>query len=228
MRRLSQYLQGGLVIEKPELLIIIDLMRIKLVHIPKNAGNAVLETYSEQGVTVWGHNVRDVDYKKFPEDLKWKLVRKFPIVFAKYYNSFAIIRNPWDRVYSAYNYLSKGGNCDEDYQDYERYVKPFNDFNHFVKAGLKTASEKQLHFLPQLSWITDRRGKIVVDHVLMYEKLEIELSEYIKSRGLNPKKLKVVNKKNFKDYKHFYSNESTSIVRNIYAETIERFNYDFN
>ena len=68
--------------------------------------------------------------------------------------SFAVVRNSWERTYSAYKYLLSGGNSEEDQQDAEEFIHPFIDFDDFVLNGLQRAASEQLHLLPQLFWIS--------------------------------------------------------------------------
>jgi len=207
-------------------------MRTMLIHIPKNAGNAIYQTYSGQGMRIWDHNIRVESYQKYADYAIGKIARKFPHLFKKMYASLAVIRNPWDRVYSAYNYLSistdwEGDPSTVDALDYEKYIKPYGNFETFVKEGLTIASQQQLHFLPQLFWITDEEGRIVVDYVIRYESIDEELKRVVVKLGLSPRELKVVNKKNFADYRQMYTEETKEIVRNIYSDIIEKFDYTF-
>ena len=72
------------------------------VHIPKTAGMSICQSLF--GNLAGGHATL-ADYQ---------------IIFAKHefdnYFKFSFVRNPWDRVYSAYNFLKKGGATDFDRQ----------------------------------------------------------------------------------------------------------------
>ncbi|HVY70418.1 MAG TPA: sulfotransferase family 2 domain-containing protein, partial [Verrucomicrobiae bacterium] len=68
------------------------LRRCIFVHIPKNAGNSI---YSAFG-TGW-HNHKDLaGYEREME----------PVAFESYYK-FTIVRNPWERMLSEYNFQRK-------------------------------------------------------------------------------------------------------------------------
>lgn len=202
--------------------------KIIFVHIPKNAGNAILETYSDFNLKLVGHDIRNKSYKVYGKRYRYRLLRFFSIATGiTLVKSFAIVRNPWDRVYSAYNFLSKGGLEESDTGDFVKYIAPYADFNDFVKYGLEKASKEQLHFLSQLFWITNEKGKVVVDRILRYESLDSSLKQLTKEFGMPSRELVVANKKNFCDYREFYNEESKQIVAKIYSKTIAMFNYSF-
>ncbi len=201
--------------------------RYIFVHVPKNAGNSIYSTYCDL-TEIWDHNLRVESYKTYPNSDTFKQIRNKSLIFGKKrICSFAVIRNPWDRVYSAYNFLSKGGLKKEDKLDFKKYIEPYSDFNHFVLEGLSTASKEQIHFLPQLHWIANSKGKIIVDEILRFENLSEDLNNFWTRRGYPPRSLSFNNKKNSKGYRNFYSAESIEIVKKIYAPIITKFNYQF-
>ncbi len=80
----------------------------------------------------------------------------FVFIKAKLKNkkAFCILRNPIERVISAYCYLQAKGEKDlgRDTKDWQKFCEPFLDINDFVQNGLEEASRHQLHFLPQSFW----------------------------------------------------------------------------
>lgn len=195
-------------------------MSIVFVHIPKAAGTSVYETYKEQGMLRWGHNTRDAEFLTFPNRDLAKDASD-PV-------SFTIVRNPWDRVLSAYNYLKQGGNCPEDAVEAEDYVLPYQGFQDFVEKGLEKAMQEQLHFLPQLYWIKQEDGTVAVDHVLKYESIATDLPKLLASLGLNPCTLKWENKSKHSPYQYYYNERSIEIVEHLYQEEIKAFDYDYS
>ncbi len=198
-------------------------MKLYLIHIPKSAGASVYLTYKNQDLKLWGHNSRRSSYKTFPSSLTFKISKIIPF---KIFRTFTIVRNPWDRVVSAYSYLLKGGNCKEDESDGIVYVTPFLDFEDFIKNGLKKASIEQLHFMPQLHWVSHNK-KIVVDSVLRFSELDHQLREFLKEHGRELAPLKEVHKVKRALYTSFYSEETKSIVAEIYKDEIQMFGFCF-
>ena len=118
-------------------------------HIPKTGGASIGQLCASTGIAIIGHNIRNPDYISLAQ-----YRRRHPDIF-----SFAIVRNPWDRLVSAYHFLSHGGLNIHDSKDADRYVSHYHGFNEFVINAFKDdAILTQLHFRPQYKWIPfDRR-----------------------------------------------------------------------
>ena len=143
--------------------------------------------------------------------------------FEKIY-SFAIVRNPWDRVVSAwknknrYNYTTLSG--------YLRHT--------FLSlAKLKTLDNQafavqvqyEWHNMPQLDYIS-YEGRIVVNDIFRFENLEMHWGEIQKKTGINAPLLHV-NRSAREEYRHYYDEETYCLVADRYAKDIETFGYTF-
>lgn len=73
-----------------------DKYKCIFIHVPKVAGSSIERVIYQTDKWLVGH-VKASDYMKFDKD-------KFDSYF-----SFGFVRNPYDRVVSAYHYLKKGG-----------------------------------------------------------------------------------------------------------------------
>lgn len=187
-------------------------------HIPKTGGASIGQLCMSRGIRGIGHNLRDPNYVSLAQ-----YKRSHPDIF-----SFAIVRNPWDRLVSAYHFLCRGGLNVHDIADAERYVRPYEDFNEFVVGAFRDdAIFGQLHFRPQYTWISDERG-IVADYVGRFEALQYHVSTCLAMVGLPDYKLQHVNKVEREHYTQYYSQESIDIVGNVYSRDIELFGYAYN
>lgn len=202
-------------------------MKLLYIHVPKCAGSSIISMYKGRKLKAWGHNLRLDNFTPFPQSRLAKVKKMFPKFFNRFYTSFTVIRNPWSRTYSAYIYLSNGGNCNEDREDFEKYIKPYSDFEDFVLNGLDKASKEQLHFIPQLYWICDDNGEVLVDNVIKLKDINDSLPDIISQAGLTPKKLPRINTSGAPAYKAAYSKASKTKIAEIYSDTIEAFNFDF-
>ena len=185
------------------------------VHIPKAAGVSINKSlYGSLG----GGHLRILDYQIL-------LKRK---IFKECYK-FSFVRNPWDRVLSAYLFLLSGGFGDVDLS-YHNTISTYTDFNSFVKNGLlKDQLWKTKHFLPQINYLKDNNNAIDIDFIGKFENIDedykfimnkLEFATPLKKLNQNS-----INKNN--SYKDIYDNESKDIVANIYREEIILFNYHF-
>lgn len=98
-------------------------MKIIFKHIPKTAGESIRQIMPDETLFV-GHNYYHPEYKHLYFDVEHYL-KKFVIAF---------VRNPYDRIVSAFHYLNSGGNSPSDEKDRIKYIEKYNDdFTKFVK-----------------------------------------------------------------------------------------------
>jgi len=142
----------------------------------------------------------------------------------------AFVRNPFDRVVSAYEFARPGGTS---------YVQPipnptyqgaqFETFDVFVRRWLAHVDllEEDVVFTPQWRFICDDRGEVIVDHVGKVENLMADLAVVEKRLGTDIR-LADLNRTSRKgDYRSYYDDESREIVSQVYRRDIEMFGYRF-
>ena len=164
---------------------------VVFVHVPKTGGASILQICLRHGIRILDHDLRN------PNHLSLAHYREQnPDI-----HSFAIVRNPWDRVVSAYHFLKNGGIKSEDRDDAERFVRPYSSFTQFVCQAFENGDIlEQIHFRPQYKWISDDSG-LIVDMVGNFEKLQLYSSRWFKLLGLPNYKLPHVNKSVHNTYK---------------------------
>ena len=147
--------------------------------------------------------------------------------FKKYFK-FAFVRNPWDRLYSAFRYLKSGGWNKEDKKWAETHLSQFDDFNDFVNEWLTTENiQKHMHFKPQHEFICDSHGNILIDYLAYFETLEKDF-EIITTQLDIDAKLGTHNVNPGKNYKDIYSDDSKSKVGLVYEKDVALFGYNFD
>lgn len=184
------------------------------VHIPKTAGVSIAKSIF--GSLGGGH----------------KTIKEYQNTFGPYFNwyfKFAFVRNPWDRLYSAYTFLKNGGFNDLDKKWYKENLSQYRNFEQFVTNWLTPENiTKKYHFYPQFHFITDNEGKIAVDFLGHYENL-LEDINYVSNKLKITINLKHSNKSVRKsDYRKMYTPEMICIVDKIYQKDISEFGYNFN
>ena len=101
--------------------------KILFIHIPKTAGVSLIKTYKDYFA----------DARHSPALLyKFLLGRKFA-EFA----SFAIVRNPWARLFSAYNFLMEGGLIGTDREMGCILAEQCPSFEQFIKKWMSALIE---------------------------------------------------------------------------------------
>lgn len=189
---------------------------IVFIHIPKTAGNAVIKSLF--GVKATGHD-KAVKYAKFDEE-------KFNSFF-----KFCFVRNPWDRMVSAFHYLKQGGISRNDIEFANEFMSGFENFEDFIYSLRNENTKKKIlnwiHFTPQYEFTCNSSGELIVDYCGRYERLGDDY-EYLKNKlGIEDNIIKVDNKSNHRAYWNYYNNEMIEIVREIYSKDIEMFGYKF-
>jgi hypothetical protein len=143
------------------------------------------------------------------------------------YFKFAFVRNPWDRLVSAFHYLKRGG-WEEDGDWFIRELGHFKDFDEFVKGWMtKDNIWKREYFRPQYHYILERKGKLQIDFIGFFENLEEDFGYITKRLGVDRQLLKS-NKGNQGDYRSFYNDETMKIVADVYEADIKLLGYNFD
>ena len=191
-----------------------DYYKCIFIHIPKAAGISVNKALF--GNYVGAHrSVRD--YKKI-----------YPKATFDSYYKFSIVRNPWDRLYSAYTFLKKGGMNDYDYKFMLKELDTIVSFEQFVMEWLNDETiYSYIHFIPQLDFLQDEQGNCPLDFIGRFENLNEDFAEI--SKSINSKsKLKHLNNTSRKiTYKDVYTEEMIIKVSNLYKQDIDFFNYSY-
>lgn len=144
------------------------------------------------------------------------------------YFKFAFVRNPWDRLYSAYRYLKAGGWNEDDKIWAENNLQQYDSFEHFVKQWLTGDNiKKHRHFWPQAWFVCDNNNKILVDYLAYFETINDDY-DLIRNKVGTGKDIAHHNANPGVNYKDVYDDESKDIVAKMYANDIALFGYNFS
>lgn len=191
-----------------------DINKTIFVHIPKCAGVSVNKTLF--GDLAGGHTTLD-EYTNIFE----------PKNLINYFK-FTIVRNPWDRLVSAYFFLKNGGFGEKDRTWFKQELKEFSNFESFVKNWVNRDNIwKWHHFRPQYHYMLEKRGKANLDFVAFLENIDEDFV-YIANRIGKNCVLPNSNKSRHNSYMEYYNKELADIVAEVYAEDIEMLGYNFD
>ena len=194
-----------------------DDTRSIFVHIPKTGGISIVE--SLYGTRAGGRHTT---------------IQQYQIVFgaADFYDyfKFTFVRNPWDRVYSAYRYLRSGARgWQQDLDWVEKNLSGVKDFEHFVLTVLPLPEiRKFVHFRTQASFLRSPiTGKIGVDFIGRFERLADDFETVARRIGKDVSLSHVNKSKIAGSYRDAYSARMRGIVGEIYADDNRLFDYTF-
>lgn len=174
--------------------------RSTFIHIPKTGGTSILTWLESEFNIQSDHKVKHLTISQ--------LYKRYPVLGF----SYAVVRNPWDRIISGYHYFANKG---------APYVKD--------RRGEIMSFSKYL--------AADSYGKVMnpcqVDYIvddtkcLRFETLNEDFEEIKKFYG-STRELELLNTSNHVHYSHYYTKQwMIDKVADYYAADIKRFNFDF-
>ena len=176
-------------------------------HIPKTAGISI--SNSLFGDIKWGH--RSVNFYKSHYGEK---------VFNSLYK-FCFVRNPYDRLFSAYTFLKEGGVNNQDLEFSNSYLEEFASFDEFVLKGLeKEEIMNWVHFKPQYTFVCDENDNIVMDFIGKMENLKADFNTVCKHLNIESE-LQKLNMSAAK--KNEFSEEVKAIIKLKYQKDFNLF-----
>lgn len=145
--------------------------------------------------------------------------------------TFALIREPLERLVSAYFYLKNGATAHtgRDQRDADRSVNRYDGLDDFIQNGLRLYMGNQVHLRPQAFWMRARNRKkdetkwqLVDDIQLfryedMHTKFATELNEYKPKKPIFFRPKNVTRNKG----KATISEKAKNIVYELYAQDYE-------
>jgi len=138
----------------------------------------------------------------------------------KTFPRFTIIRNPWDRMISAFYYLLPA------------HLRSFQTFEKWLEHKWEIVSAGRWgegsHFVPQIEY-THQDGDQVVDRILRTENLAGDFEKFCKDYEVKADPLKRINVSRLRD-KHLedYTSKTRDMVAEMYQTEIDHFGFKFN
>jgi len=186
--------------------------KIIFIHIPKTAGASINETlnnvdalYGETGFT-----------HKFAKDVISDIMKNIP--------SMAVVRNPYDRLYSIYSFYSKMRNDIPGSMTFEDFILSYEE------KFMGTLQENgHPHAFNQCFDYVSNNGEVIVSDIIHFENLENEFGEFCKKYSIaasllhknkNPKKY-TFNKSSL------YTKEMRENVERLFSDDMKHFGYSY-
>ncbi|MFC7338082.1 class I SAM-dependent methyltransferase [Haloferula chungangensis] len=134
------------------------------IHIPKAAGSSI-------SMGLYG---RQIGHTKIKD---W--LNRYPST-TREIMSMAVIRDPYSRFISAFNFLKSGGMNQKDKEFSDLYIAQYQSADEFALAMIDPNMQGKIlnywHFQPQINYVTNHRGEIQVKLLIDFRALEEGLS----------------------------------------------------
>ncbi len=197
------------------------------VHIPKTGGSSIEQALEVRGLENAGTNepVPDIAFGKLDGvHLQHLTVRELDARGyldgpAKGYFRFSMVRNPWDRMVSEFEYQRRRGVLEE---------QGLADFDEFVNAIRDGHFDDNVHFRPQVDFLVDDSGEIAVDQVGRFEKLASDFRSVCSAAGVAAPALPALKQTRHGHFASYYDDRTRTIVADRFAADIDRFEYRFD
>jgi len=194
--------------------------KVLFIHIPKTGGSSigsVLKPY-EMGVkNLEGHQGYEECLKRVKPD-----------------EVFTVVRNPWDWRASWYHYVKNDKNGNDSGCVFEHRKSKNQSFNEHLdwleneskkKFTISSYAGKQVQvFIKPQSKYIEGCDNI---KILRFENLKKDFEDYMLELGLPLKLNKHERKSNNNNYKNMYGNKNIDVVKKLWCDDINNFNYEY-
>ena len=206
--------------------------KILFIHIPKTGGTSVLRSlpmakatweYMDKGLLKEFSKSKYVDfpwYDNFAKHIPYDYMDKK--VIESFERIFTVVRNPWSRLVSLYNYSftnritsTNGTNYFQDFLFWDEFL---DRMDQYVEDLTFFCNHPYDQWACQEKWLGSR-----VD-VLRYEYLNYDLNRYL-GKDI---RLEIVNTTKKVDYRSYYTDEQINRVEKWFRKDIDRWGFSFD
>lgn len=204
-------------------MIISDKNKFVFIHIPKNSGTAMTKelqkTYENTKLLKLcerdGINI-GIDKMHLYYDVIYQFISKN--VLDNYFK-FCIIRNPYNKLYSAWNFIKKR----HGYNNVNDFIK-YKLNEEFIYGKELIPGDARVHYRPQFTFVYDNEGNKFANFIIRYENLNEDISEMNKKYDLNIPLYDNGNTQ--KSYINLLNKESILKINSLYEKDFKLFNYE--
>jgi len=186
------------------------------IHVPKAAGTSINRAL--YGRTLGHYSALEIK-------------DTFPKLYERAFK-FSVVRNPWDRLLSAYRFAKQGSTESMGVYMPEQYRRPeFDTFERFINDWLPFQDLTRIDFIfrPQHIFVCDTNGQVMLDFLGKTETIESDLLKVSAKVGRVITAGKVNSTSDvMSDYRLAYKNSRmVDLVYALYREDVDKFDYQF-
>lgn len=190
---------------------IFDRKKFIFIHIPKTAGKSICELVGIKGA-------RHLRYSEYEQFMGQRISDYFV---------FTVVRDPADRLFSAFSYMVRGGNqSTEDLAFTKDWITRYPTLNDFVLHALREPPVATLgKFRPQADFLVNNQEQWADNiHILRFETLARDI-EILPRHIREDRSLPHVNRSVRDKARLQLSSEARNIISDFYRQDYERLGY---
>jgi len=205
------------------------ILKVTYIHPPKTGGWSIISIFGGNSIMPendWGHEV-------YPNHYTSEFYARRHTSMANHF-VFATTRNPWQRVVSAYCWLTQNGigartPTKEDggktrHCTFEEYVHWLAEDRINIRHDINNSYWSHPNCV--MDYIV-ARNSVAVDYICEMQTINEDFSYVADVLGMNIK-INHMNKTKHNEYKSYYSDKSAEIVRKVFKKDIDYFGYSFD
>ena len=181
---------------------------IIFIHIPKTAGVSI------------GNSLGNTRLLKPTTAFRHELARSIINEITPGCIVLGVVRNPYDRLYSIYEFYRKKRNDININVTFEEFIINFE----------KDYYSKLPQFYSCYDYLTDEFGKLLTTDIIKFENLTIEYDIFCKKYNIT-NTLTISNENELKDnnvdWNTLYNEEMIKVVEKVFHKDLEMFNYSY-
>lgn len=181
--------------------------RFVYIHINKTGGSSI-----EKALSLAHEHKTAIEKKGELGENRWD--KKFV---------FSFVRNPWDKVVSHYHFRVMTNQTG--------LGKNPLDFNTWVGLAYGDKDTRYYDhpkmFMPQLDWLADNNGNMLVEYVGRFERLDEDFRNICTKINVSNCSLPHMKQSKRSGYKEYYNNQSRKTIACWFQKDIEYFKYRF-
>jgi hypothetical protein len=139
--------------------------------------------------------------------------------------TFAMVRNPWDRTFSMYNFRRKRRPKSVAGVEFSEYIRRLASPDRCSDGMFDSPA----YYRGAVDYVVDRAGEVIVDYIGRYEAREEAMKVVGERLGLAGFGELFLQRASPVDrhYSEFYDDETRELIAQVYARDIELFGYSF-
>tara|TARA_R110002167_G_C12683722_1_gene651688 strand:- start:1553 stop:2134 length:582 start_codon:yes stop_codon:yes gene_type:complete len=180
-------------------------------HLPKTGGTSINKFFNDK----FDNNKREFGHP-YLSDYKCNN-------FDDYFK-FTVVRNPYDRLVSAFFYMKEYSNFQSDINFRKKWKLEHDTFESFVIEKLPiivgNKNTRPRHFKPQVEF-----GTAGLDYIGSFVTMQDDMNFICDEIGIDRQDLPHVNSSNHKRYDEYYNEELLNIVKTLYINDFNNYNH---